>query len=155
MRLLQTLVALGLLTGCVWADDTLPDIQQYGGVLRCQGTICIGHVVDNDGCRHKVSLDQSAIPWLFDFPSKDSCGDPVNVPDEIVDLTPQTISSTPHGRQIISGPYVSEPVCWLAAAQGNWAMTFRKSKGGFTIWSFYLIGNRTDVIYGSGCGGFP
>jgi hypothetical protein len=108
-------------------------------------------VVDAAGCRHKVSLDQSATPWLFDFPSKDSCQDPVNVPDEIVELTPQTISSTPDGRQTISGTYFSEPVCWLAAGQGNWAMTFRKSKNGFTIWSFYLSGKRTDVIYGLGC----
>jgi hypothetical protein len=108
--------------------------------------------MDAGGCQHKVTLDQSATPWLFRFPSKDSCGDPVNVPDEIIELTANSVTYTPTGKEIVSGSYFSEPVCWLAAAEGTWSMAFRRTtRRGAMVWSFNLNGNRAEVLYPPGC----
>jgi hypothetical protein len=78
--------------------------SQFSGILE-----------DLDGCLHKARLDTSALPWLLRFPSGDSCGDPVDVPALMLELSPDVESSG--GK--VAGFFFNEPVCWLSSGSGT------------------------------------
>jgi hypothetical protein len=122
-------------TTIIRAND-LPESMLYRGFVKCAvNQLCSGWVKDAGGCRHKVTLDQAVEPWLFDFPSRDSCHDPANVPDQIIQM-------------YSDGTFVAEFTCWVEAAQGQWTM----QKGARGWWRIVLTGMRSEVIYFPGCG---
>jgi hypothetical protein len=114
--------------------------QRFFGKLVDEGDGTLsGRVYDLGRCWHEVTLD--AIAWKFEFPSADTCGDPIAVPDLIVDLSPQNRSN---GQ--IYGVFENEPVCWLAWGEGNFSLS-QKTDGS---WWFVLDGARAPITYG-GC----
>jgi hypothetical protein len=102
--------------------------SQFSGILE-----------DLDGCLHKARLDTSALPWLLRFPSGDSCGDPVDVPALILELSPDVESSG--GK--VAGFFFNEPVCWLASGSGTFTANPTFESG----WTLMMTGSRSHISY--------
>jgi hypothetical protein len=102
--------------------------SQFSGILE-----------DLDGCIHKASLDTSALPWLLRFPSGDSCGDPVDVPALMLELSPDVESSG--GK--VAGFFFNKPVCWLASGSGTFTANPTLEGG----WTLMMTGSRSHISY--------
>jgi hypothetical protein len=134
----MTLTAQLLLAGIALMPMRPEHFRGYLAATSMPGELA-GEVVDLGNCRHNVTLDLGTMK--FDFPSADSCGDPVDVPDLVIDLTASSVNDA-----AMAGTYVVEPNCWQTAGAGQFALT-QVAPG---RWYLDLSGYRPLISY-AGC----
>ena len=92
-------------------------VHFWGPVYPTSDGYDLSKTLDRGLCKHPnetITIDPNdPTHWILDFPSADSCRDPANVPDWIIDMHVEASSSNS-----AHGSWVGQPSCWVGSASG-------------------------------------
>ena len=92
-------------------------VHFWGPIYPTADGYDLSETLDRGLCKHPnetITIDPNdPNHWILDFPSADSCRDPANVPDWIIDMYIE--ASSPNSAH---GSWAGQPSCWVNSASG-------------------------------------